>query len=193
MSKLIVFLSAAVVAFGMTSPASADVPTDLVMAMQRAAQLEAITGLPWKVGDKASYKLTIGFINGTIDSFVREDVGDALWMQQDANLGFLGKQKVEVLFNKADGRVLKMLVNGEEQQPPAAGDIEVIEMKEDKVHVPAGDFDCIYVKVKDKKSGQVQEAWVNPKAVPMSGTLKATGDTQLGKMVQELTSFQFAN
>ena len=159
--------------------------------IEALADANAAQGLNWHVGDRASYKLDGGFIKGTIQSFVREDTGSGFWMQQDADLGLFGKQKVEILFNKADGQIQKLLVNGKEQSAPAAGDVEVIEMKEDHIRVTAGEFDCIYVKIKDKKEGQVQEAWINPGAVPMSGVIKSMSDTQLGKLTQELTSFSF--
>lgn len=159
--------------------------------IEALADANAAQGLNWHVGDRASYKLDGGFIKGTIESFVREDTGSGFWMQQDANLGLFGKQKVEILFNKADGQIQKLLVNGKEQSVPTAGDVEVIEMKEDHIRVAAGEFDCIYVKIKDKKEGQVQEAWINPGAVPMSGVIKSMSDTQLGKLTQELTSFSF--
>lgn len=150
-------------------------------------------GLQWKVGDKASYQIDGGFIKGTTDSVVRSDEGNAFWVQQDTNLGFMGKQKIEILFNKADGQILKFLVNGQEQEVPSGGDFEVIEMKEDRIKVKAGEFDCIYIKLTDKKENKAQEAWINPKAVPMSGMIKSLSETQFGPISQELTSFSFAN
>lgn len=148
--------------------------------------------LKWKVGDKASYKMSGGLINGTAEMYVREDNGTEIWVQQDMNLGFLGQQKVEVLYDKATGQVKKILANGKEQQLPNQADIEVVETKEDRITVPAGTFDAIYAKVKDKKNNQIQEAWLNPKEVPINGLLKTISDGQMGKVSLELTARHFA-
>lgn len=192
MKTIFAFFAALFVAAS-TVPAQADVSIDFAK-LQAATMAEASTlGLKWKVGDKATYSMNIGgFIKGTAVNFVREDNGTELWMQQDMDLGFMGKQKVEVLFDKATGQIKKLLANGQEQQIPSASDQEVVEMKEDKIRVTAGEFDCIYAKIKNTKDGSIQEAWINPQAVPMSGMLKALADSQFGKVTQELTSFQFA-
>lgn len=190
--KFLGLIAAALVA--VSSTAKADVQLFDAAALQaQTMATAATTGLNWKVGDQADYKISIGgFINGTSHNFVREETATSIWMVQDMDMGFMGKQKVEVLMNKTTGAIEKMLVNGQEQTPPEAGDQEVVEMKEDKVTVAAGSFDCIYAKIKNKKDGSIQEAWINPQAVPMSGMLKAMADSQFGKVNQELTKFAFA-
>jgi hypothetical protein len=192
MSKLFSTLIAAVAALGFSAPAQANL-SDTIISFQTnfMMEAEATAGLNWVVGDKASFKMSGGFINGKIDAFVRQDTGTSFWLQQDADLGFLGKQKIEILLNKSTGQIEKMLVNGQEQNVPEPN-VEIVEMKQDRVRVSAGEFDCIYVKVKDKGNGQIQEAWVNPQKVPMSGQIKSVSDSQFGKITQELTSFQFA-
>lgn len=150
-------------------------------------------GLKWKVGDKAEYKVSMGgFINGTSSSFVREDNGTEIWVQQDMNLGFMGQQKVEILFDKATGQIKKILAQGQEQQIPDASQMEIIEQKEDQVTVPAGTFQAIYVKIKNKSDNTIQEAWINPQEVPINGMVKALADSQFGKVSQELTAKSFA-
>lgn len=181
------FVSIPFVSFAADEAASFDASTVQAAAMAEAAR----AGLNWKVGDTASYKISVGgFINGTSVSQVREDVGDGFWMQQDMDLGFAGKQKIEILFNKADGAIRKLPVNGKEETPPDSSEMEVVEMKESSVQVPAGSFQCIYVKLRNKKSNEMQEAWVNPRDIPMSGVIKSLGNSQLGKVTQELTSFK---
>jgi hypothetical protein len=59
--------------------------------------------------------------------------------------------------------------------------------------VPAGSFKCIYAKIRNKKSGEVQEAWINPQEIPMMGIIKAAGESQFGPVSQELTSYSRAN
>ena len=149
-------------------------------------------GLKWKVGDTADYSMNAGFISGTIHSFVREDNGTEIWVQQDMDLGFAGKQKVEILFDKATGQVKKILAEGKEQTLPDASNMEVVDQKEDSVTVPAGTFKAIYVKIKDKTKGDIQEAWINPQDVPINGVIKVLADSQLGKVTQELTAKSFA-
>ena len=202
MSKIYGFIAAGLVAtlsvISISAPARADVNTNavvtqIVQSIQTSAFIQAhsLQGLDWRVGDKVSMKISNMMINGTIDGFVREDTGTSYWMQQDANLSMMGKQKIEVLMNKTTGAIEKMLINGKEEKAPAPN-VEVLEMKEDHITVAAGSFDCIYAKIKNKDDGKISQAWLNPKLIPMSGTLKAIAESQLGEIVQELTSFQFA-
>lgn len=150
-------------------------------------------GLKWKVGDKADYKVSLGgFINGDSKSFVREDNGTEIWVEQNMNLGFMGQQKIEILFDKATGQVKKILAQGQEQQIPDPSQMEMIEQKEDQVTVPAGTFQAIYVKIKNKSDNSIQEAWINPQEVPINGMVKALADSQFGKVTQELTAKSFA-
>lgn len=193
--KVFALIAAALVAIG--SQAQAETVNFAAIAQGLSAQTQTLAaimpGLNWHVGDQADYNISIGgFINGTAHSFVREDAGTSLWMQQDMDLGFMGKQKIEVLINKTTGKIEKMLANGQEQQVPDAGDQEVLDMHEDKVQVPAGSFPCIYAKIKSKKDNSIQEAWLNPQVVPMSGMLKVLADSQFGKVSQEATKFSFA-
>ena len=147
-------------------------------------------GLDWKVGQECNYKLNIGgFLNGTMKMYVREIVADGIWMVQDIDMT-IQKQKVEILIDPANGQIKKMLVDGKEQAPPKA-DYELIEQREDKITVPAGTFEAIYLKIKDKANNdQISEQWVNPRDIPLSGMLQSKGDSQMGKVVVQLTSFK---
>jgi len=163
-----------------------------IFAVQQAQIQGTVTtqGLNWKVGDENNYKLNMGgFINGTMKMYVREIGADGAWLVQDVDL-MIQKQKVEALVDLNTGAVKKMLVNGKEQQPPKA-DYEIVEQKEASVTVPAGTFDSIYIKVKDKaQNNQITEQWVNPRDIPINGMLKSVADSQLGKVTIELTSFK---
>ncbi|MDZ4083100.1 MAG: hypothetical protein U1E10_09200, partial [Bdellovibrionales bacterium] len=88
--------------------------------------------------------------------------------------------------------VKKLLANGQEQSLPDTSNIEIVETKESSITVPAGTFDAIYAKIKDKSNGQIQEAWINPQEVPINGMVKAIADSQMGKITQELTAKSFA-
>jgi len=193
MKAIFAALLSGVLAFSMQASAQEHLELFDVSDLQTALSLQASmrAGLNWKVGDRASYKLDMaGFLKGTSNNYVREDTGTGFWIVQEIDLMFQ-KQKVEILINKTTGRIERLLVNGQEQSVPQ-NETEVLEMKEDRITVPAGTFDCIYAKIRDRSDGKISEAWINPKVVPMSGTLKAVADSQLGKVVQEVTSMQFA-
>ena len=193
MSKFFGLMAATLVAVSVQA-AKADVFFD-VNALQAQTLVEAQLhqGLNWHVGDQADYKIAVGgFINGTSHNFVREDIGTSFWMEQDMDIGMLGKQKIEIQINKTTGAIEKLLANGQAQTPPNAADQQVIDMHEDHVTIGMGSYDCIYAKVQSKKDQSIQEAWINPQVVPMMGLLKALADSQFGKVTQEATAFTFA-
>lgn len=146
-------------------------------------------GLDWKVGDSASYNIDMGFIKGSMVMSVRSVAADGIWMDQNMDLGFAGKQKVETLLDPNTGEIKKMLVNGKEQQVPKQ-DIEVIEVKEDRITVPAGSFDCIHARLKDKEKNEEINAWINPQLIPLSGMLKQVAPSQFGNVTVVLKSYK---
>ncbi|MGZ3773733.1 MAG: hypothetical protein ACXVCY_06835 [Pseudobdellovibrionaceae bacterium] len=146
-------------------------------------------GIDWKVGDAADYSIDMGFIKGTMTASVRSIGAEGIWMDQNMDLGFAGKQKVETLIDQNTGAIKKMLVNGQEQQIPE-NNMEVVEVKEDRITVPAGTFDCIHARLKDTKENKETNAWVNPQLIPMSGMLKQVAPTQFGDVTVLLKSFK---
>jgi hypothetical protein len=167
----------------------------LILAMVTAFTVQNTDFQPqalnWKVGDKADYSLEIGgFLKGTMNMLVREETAQGFWVNQDADLGFAGKQKIEILFDKNSGAILEMRVNGEKQTPPDPADMEIVETKQESVTVPAGTFQSLYIKLKDNKNNQMTEAWLNPEVVPIAGNLKTLSDTQFGKMKMLLTAYK---
>ncbi len=142
----------------------------------------------WVVGDSADYNLAGGIINGTMHMFVREQVSQGTWIEQDMDLGFLGKQKVEVLY-APDGKILELIANGQKQTPPAPGDQKIIETRKESVTVPKGTFECLYAKIQDVKNNQTSEVWIN-RDVPVAGMVKTMSPSQLGTITIELTGFQ---
>lgn len=175
-----------------TSAQAYNTVAEALFASQQANIQEAVVtfGLDWKVGQENNYKLNMGgFLNGTMKMYVREIIADGIWMVQDVDLS-IQKQKVEVLIDPSNGQIKKMLVNGKEQEPPKS-DFELIDQKEDRVTVPAGTFDAIYLKIKDNaNNGQIAEQWVNPRDIPLSGMLQSKADSQFGKVTIQLTSFK---
>lgn len=166
--------------------------TDIVVAQTRLSLLaQAHTmGLDWKVGDTNNYSISIGgFINGTMDMSVRSIGADGMWIDQNMDLGFAGKQQVQTLIDPNTGETKKMIVNGKEQEVPKQ-DIEVIDVKEDHITVPAGEFDCVHARLKDKTNNQEINMWINPQLVPLSGMLKTIQPTQMGDANILLKSFK---
>ncbi len=184
-------LMAAAMIVSVSAQAYNTVAENLFAAQQSQIQQSVVAqGLNWKVGDENNYKLNMGgFINGTMKMFVREIGADGIWLVQDVDLT-IQKQTIEILLDPNTGAIKKMIVNGQEQAPPKS-DFEVIEQKEDKVTVPAGSFDAIYIKIKDKANNdQISEQWINPRDIPLSGMAKSLADSQFGKVTIELTSFK---
>lgn len=165
---------------------------DQIVASQQGlfADQAETQGLNWNVGDSCNYNMNMGFVKGTMQMLVREKNAEGYWLDQNMDLGFLGKQAMSALIDPNTGAIKKLIVNGKEQEPPEPGDYEVIEVKEDKVTVPAGTFDAVYMKAKDKKNNQEVEQWANPRDVPIMGMLKSVSPGQFGPVTLELTSFQ---
>ncbi len=147
-------------------------------------------GLVFKVGDEAAYKLAISsFINGTMDISVKSVDTNAVVLDQ--SIAVMGQnQSCEETINPNTGAVTNMVCNGKPQDPGSSSDIEVVDSKEESVTVPAGTFDCLWIKAHNKKDNTDIEQWINPKLIPVLGLAKMNAPTQMGVMVVELTSFK---
>jgi hypothetical protein len=149
-------------------------------------------GLDWKAGDQDDYVLDIGgFIKGSMVMKCREVAADGIWLDQDMDLGFAGKQQASMLIDPNTGEIKKMLVNGKEQEVPKQN-VEVISVTEDKITVPAGTFECVHAVIKDKDKNEESNAWINPELIPLSGMLKTIQPSQFGEVHVELKSFNKA-
>lgn len=146
--------------------------------------------LNWKVGEQADYSIDMGFFSGTLVMKVDSETSQGFWMSQNINLGPMGRQRAEMLLDKVTGEILEYKVDGRRQDPPEAGNMEMVENREDRVTVPAGTFKCMYVKMRDTSNNQEMQAWINPGAVPIVGMLKQVSPSQLGEVTVELTGFR---
>ncbi len=165
---------------------------DVVVDISQHAILDdaRAAGLNWKVGDTANYNVDMGgFIKGTMVMNVREISTEGIWLDQNVDLGFAGKQVMSMLLDPNTGEVKKMLVNGQPHDIPE-NNMEVVKVEEDKVTVPAGTFECVHATLKDKKTNQEADMWMNPALVPMSGMIKAIQPSQLGKVTIVLKNFK---
>jgi hypothetical protein len=156
-------------------------------AVQVSVQMQDV--INWKKGDQNVYALDMGFIQGSMTQTVRDIVAEGIWVDQDMDMGFAGKQQAQELIDPATGAVKKILVGGKEQQLPQQGDQEVVKVEEANIQVPAGTFDCIHAQIKDKKSGDITEAWINPDKVSIGGMIKVIQPSQFGKVTISLKSF----
>lgn len=193
MLKTLVMILATTLGFSFTLKAQANpsMLKTLIVVQAHVIQDAQTKSLNWKVGDTASYDLDIGgFIKGTMVMSVASIGADGIWMNENADLGAAGKQKIETLLDPETGAIKKLLVNGQEQQIPKQN-LEIIDTKEEKITVPAGTFDSVHVRARDKDSdnGEIN-VWLKPDVVPMGGTLKQTAPTQYGTMTLTLETFK---
>lgn len=145
--------------------------------------------IDWKVGDRADYKISISGLpfGGSSYKEVTKDEGAAIWVTQEVNL-LIQKQKIEMLLNKADGQILRMIQDGKEVAVPQ-DEIEIISQEYGDVTVPAGTFKAIHITANTSQVKNV-EIWVNPKDTVMDGSLKQVIPQQNMKITMELTSFK---
>ncbi len=143
----------------------------------------------WKVGDTMEYGISLGGNGnlGTMSKSVFKDEGAALWIRQQMKL-MTQNENIEILINKADGKVLKLIRNGQEQQIPD-DKIEIISQDYTQVTVPAGTFDVLHIVAKTKQVSKI-ELWANPQAVVMDGVVKQSMATGFGEIVMNLTRFK---
>jgi thiazole synthase ThiGH ThiG subunit len=142
----------------------------------------------WKIGDEMNYNIKMFIGGGTLKKVAVREEGTALWFNQEIKL--MGQnQKIEVLINRPDGKILKVIQNGQEQAVPNTSDIEVIEQEVRTVTVPAGTFESVYIKAKTQ--GKVVQMWANPAETVMDGALKQIVPTGIiGDMTMELVNFK---
>jgi hypothetical protein len=163
---------------------------DVVRNIQQVSIMDQARtqGLDWKVGDANNYTLDMGFIKGSMSMRCSQVAADGIWLDQDMDLGFAGKQQAQMLIDPNTGEVKRMVVGGKDQQVPKQN-IEIVEVTEDHITVPAGAFDCIHARIKDKDTNQETNAWINPQLIPLSGMLKTIQPSQFGQVTIELKSF----
>ncbi|HTL12017.1 MAG TPA: hypothetical protein VL588_05995 [Bdellovibrionota bacterium] len=180
-------LFALTVSFALPAHAQSPEPLDLNIFVQ-LAQSQTRDLINWKVGDSMNYNVSLGFMgNGTMVKNVASEEGGNIWLHQDINI-MNQKQTVDVLMQRSDGKILKVLQNGQEAQIPDSK-IEVVSTNFDHITVPAGTFDCMHI-VANTDQAKGLEVWGNPDMTAMDGSLKEIVPTQFGMtMTLELTAF----
>ena len=161
---------------------------DQAVVQMALSQVSATNLIEWKVGDTMNYEIKLGgFALGNNVKSVTKDEGTAIWMRQDMKM-MSQNEVVEVLINKADGKLLKMIRNGQEQSIPD-NDIEIISQDATEIKVKAGTFKAIHIVAKSKEVEKI-EMWANPRDTAIDGTLKQMVSSQMGMITLELTGFK---
>ncbi|MFN7686080.1 MAG: hypothetical protein ACK5QT_11800 [Oligoflexia bacterium] len=181
-----VFALAAVVVASFSVSARADLLSE--QELLSLSQQTTINMINWRVGDRMDYQVSIGMFGkiGAMFKTVTKDEGTALWIHQEVDLKFQ-KQVVDMLLNKADGKILKLIQDGKEVQVPN-DKLEVISQDYGEVTVPAGTFDAVHIIAKTQQISKI-ELWANPAETVMDGGLKQIMETQMGKITMELVKF----
>jgi hypothetical protein len=164
------------------------------LVQQLETTLVAQNLINWQVGEyhNNTIKLSLPF-PGTGRKYVAKDepARNAFWYNNEISI--LGQnQKTEALMDRSNGKVLELIVNGEKQDPGSDDQqMEIIEQYETNVEVPAGKFDCMYIKAKVTAQGKTQEleAWINPINVNLDGMLKVKVQSQMGPVEMLLKEF----
>lgn len=146
-------------------------------------------GLNLAEGDEANYSMDMGFIQGSMQMLVRKFEAQGVWIDQNVNMGGFGQQKIEVLLDPATGEIKQIIANGQQQQIPQRGNMEVVETREETISVPAGTYTCVYIKVLDKSKNQEAQQWVNLRDIPVFGMVKSIAQSNFGPVTLQLTSF----
>jgi hypothetical protein len=111
---------------------------------------------------------------GTMEKDVTREEGQGVWMKQVTVLTGGKRDQMEFLVNRADGKVLKFLKNG---QPAdyAEQPLHDISETDESVTVPAGTFQSHHL-AGASESGARIEIWKNADATAIDGVIKTTID-----------------
>ena len=150
---------------------------------------ETLALINWKVGDSQNLDIELGSMGklGTMVKSATSEEGAAIWIKNDADLGG-SKDVTEILINRADAKILKMIHNGQPQTVPD-DKLQVISQEQTTLTIPLGTFKCWHVKAKSKQSEKI-EVWTNPMTIALDGNLKVIAATQYGDMTMTLTAFK---
>jgi hypothetical protein len=196
MKKLMTVFALALVAAPMAN--AAVLRADAVHAMQVTMLKYAMSKVSvqdlinWKVGDTASYNISVSSFGnlGTSVKSVTSDTGTALWIDQTMALSGQN-QTVDILMNKADGKILEVKQNGQDVQIPD-DKVTVISQDYTSITVPAGTFKCLHIVGSSTQASHL-EVWMNPTDTVMDGSIQESMEmAQLGNMTMtlSLTSFK---
>jgi hypothetical protein len=151
----------------------------------------AFSALNWRVGDTLRFKVTMKPVSlkGSAVVRVEQIAEEGILIVQDVRLGILGNQHVEMLIDRLNGRVLRMITNGHEEIVPEMA-MKTVKQEGVKISVPAGTFDCLHIVMEDAKKRR-SEVWANPMEIPLNGIIKSVEHKMKPfTTTMELTSFE---
>ncbi len=160
-----------------------------VLHSAQVQQIKKANRIDWVTGDSCSYNVDMGFIKGSMVMSIGQIGTDGVWMLQDMDLGFLGKQKIESLVDPSTGAIKKLIVNGKEEQVPEAPELDIVEVTDETITVPAGTFETQHARLADKNNGEEINMWATMD-VPVSGLVKQIQPSQMGQVTMVLTAFK---
>src|SRR5665213_1912670 len=147
----------------------------------------------FKVGDTSNYTLSISSYSGTMVMKVTGVTATELTIDQNMSIAGQTEDAVEVI-NPSTGAIISITVNGQKQDPPAAGDDTITSETPTSINVPAGTFNCEDVKIHTASTNSDSEQWVDVGGiVPVGGMLKMTATEQGMPVEADLTSFSHGN
>lgn len=157
---------------------------DVTVFHSHTQDMDPLALINWKVGDSSDYNLSLSFGKGTMHKEVTSEEGTGVWLTE--NVAILGQKDVsQILFNRDNGKIIKMIHNGKETAIPNEQP-EIISQDYGDVTVPAGTFKAIHIVAKTKSVSKI-EIWANNKDVVIDGAIKEILATQYGDITLELT------
>ncbi len=141
----------------------------------------------WRIGDFQDLNITMqGMALGTNHKEATSEEGNGIWLKETM-AGMIGNHVIEILFDRANGKVLKMRQDGKDAEVPN-DKVEIIDQETATITVAAGTFETIHIHAKSERSGTI-EAWMNPKAITLDGTAKMAMQANGMPIGMELTKF----
>ena len=171
--------------FFLVSP-SLQAMDDLILPLQQIIPLAGVENIDWKVGDWTEYRLSMSFLKGKLIKKCTQNEGISVWLETKMELP-IGNQLILAQIRKSDGKILKLIVNGREQeikQPKYT----IISQEAETVTVPAGTFQTIHLLLRDEENRDTN-VWINPRDIALEGMVKTVTEQQFGTVTLELTRF----
>lgn len=159
---------------------------DLILPLQQIIPLAGVENIDWKVGDWTEYRLSMSFLKGKLLKKCTQNEGNSVWLETKMEIP-LGNQLILAQIRKSDGKILKLIVNGREQEIKSPK-YTIISQEAETVTVPAGTFQTIHLLLRDEENRDTN-VWINPRDVVLEGMVKTLTEQQFGTVSLELTRF----
>jgi len=186
MKKLVLSLIVGVMAtFGQAHADFSQLAQAIMIAdAQNAVHTQNV--INWKVGEFAEYDMSAAFGSmGTMSKKATAEEGNGIWVKSEVT--GMASQTQEMLFDRADGHILKYRQNGQDAKIPD-DKIEIISQDTATITVPAGTFESIHIVAKSEQAKNI-ELWANPRDVTLDGGIQMIVDAGFLTITMKLTKF----